>query len=139
MGFLSPFVLSRSHWQSMMSFLSGSLFVRIVATAAVAALAQAFFWMRENRPRTYGTLEFALGTTSTFLALSADATMFEHGLKLATGLYLMVRGFDNSINGYSRLLHRREDAAKTALAEAQAELAKQKPSDSAAALETPQV
>ena len=83
------------------------MFVQLVGGAAVFALAWTLFVMWDFWPRAYGWTEVLIGMASVSLSLSDQpASNFERVIKLGTGVYLMVRGHDNRINGYARLQQR---------------------------------
>lgn len=95
-------------WNRVWDFISRSLVIQLALTSALAAASRAIFSLRERAPRLYGWIEFGVGMLAIFLAVSSDiADSFERAVKLATGVYLLVRGHDNRINGYARLMERK--------------------------------
>jgi hypothetical protein len=79
--------------------------IRLLVLVGFLAISKLFL-MRDAWPRLYGVLEIYIGMSVISLAVvtSSHSTNFERLLKIATGLYLMVRGHDNRINGYKRLM-----------------------------------
>jgi hypothetical protein len=105
-------------WDEVWALLSRSPGVRLTVLVSCVLFARGLFWVRERFPRFYGSVEILVGATIVSLAVvaSTHASNFERGLKIATGLYLMVRGHDNRINGYRK--HLAEEGRKASIAAA---------------------
>jgi hypothetical protein len=89
----------------------------VAFTGLLVASSWGVFWLREHRPRSYGWAEIAVGATTIMLAFLGTPSSFEGGIKIISGLYLMVRGHDNRINGFRRLQARAKPEANPAATE----------------------
>jgi hypothetical protein len=103
--------------------------VFLLATAAGISL----HMLRDRLPRPYAALEFTLGEVAIWSALGhRSSSALESALKLATGVYLLVRALHNWMNGPERSQrsarraeekHREQQEAKKAKAVSEQELA----------------
>lgn len=109
--------VNQFEWFEVWVFFSQNPAARLVVIVVLVVLGRGLLWVREHLPRTYGLLEIYIGaaTISSALLASTGATTFDRALRLATGVYLIVRGHDNRIAGYARLLAtRKQDGAQGA-------------------------
>lgn len=70
-----------------------------VAVLAATAGAFALFELRKRRRRMYAVLEFMVAQVTIALAVTSQSPTPERGIKLAAGIYLIVRAIDNYRQG----------------------------------------
>lgn len=83
---------------------SGGPAAHVVLTLALFGVGFGLFEFRERAPRAYGWTEIGVGAAAIYSAFALpSASDFERALKVVGGIYLMVRGHDNRVNGPARM------------------------------------
>jgi hypothetical protein len=89
---------------------------QVVGVFVVTATALGLYLMRDRRPLLYASLEVVVAEITIWSTFGpGNRTTLERGLRIAAGLYLLVRGFDNWSNGPERSKRTAEGRATRAL------------------------
>ncbi len=95
LGYGVKTAIERIDWDRIWALGSPS-WVQVVSVSALAATAFGLFRLKQRHPKVYAILEFLVGLTTAWLAVSpSSASSAERGAKIAAATYLLVRARDN--------------------------------------------